>query len=88
MPDEGCDKETEKSLSYVMFIDDIKEIRKLLIKSLEETLAIQSNLEKKFAKERDFFSEQLERAKQEIVGLKDKIVQVQRDLDYESAYSM
>ena len=57
LPDEGCDKETEKNLSYVMFVDDIKDIRKLLIRSLEETLNIQTNLEKKFAKERDFFSE-------------------------------
>ena len=40
-----------------MFVDDIKDIRKLLIRSLEETLNIQTNLEKKFAKERDFFSE-------------------------------
>ena len=47
----------EKNLSYVMFVDDIKDIRKLLIRSLEETLNIQTNLEKKFAKERDFFSE-------------------------------
>ena len=40
-----------------MFVDDIKDIRKLLIRSLEETLNIQKNLENKFAKERDFFSE-------------------------------
>ena len=57
LPDEGCDKETEVSLSYVMFIDDIKEIRKLLIKSLEETLAKQTRIENKFSNERDFFSE-------------------------------
>ena len=57
LPDEGCDKETEVNLSYVMFIDDIKEIRKLLIKSLEETLAKQTRIENKFSNERDFFSE-------------------------------
>ena len=41
LPDEGCDKEMEMNLSYVMFIDDIKDFRKLLIKSLKETLSIE-----------------------------------------------
>ena len=46
-----------------MFIDDLKDIRKLVITFLLDTLSGQLTAEKKFAKEREFFSEQVSNIK-------------------------
>ena len=59
----GCDQDMEEQLSYVMFIDDLKDIRNLVITFLLDTLSGQLTAEKKFAKEREFFSEQLSQIK-------------------------
>ena len=50
-------------MSYVMFIDDLKDIRNLVINFLLDTLSGQLTAEKKFAKEREFFSEQVSNVK-------------------------
>lgn len=57
LPESGCDEEREELLSYAMFIDDVKGIRNLLITFLHDTLSGQLTAEKKFAKEREFFSD-------------------------------
>ena len=75
-------------MSYLMFIDDLKEIRALVSLFLNETLSGQLAAEKKFAKEREFFSEQIERAKKEIEGLKEKIEELTKDLRYEHDYNL
>ena len=59
----GCDQDMEEQLSYVMFIDDLKDIRNLVITFLLDTLSGQLTAEKKFAKEREFFSEQVSNIK-------------------------
>lgn len=46
-----------------MFVDDLKDIRSLLITFLHDTLSGQLTAEKKFAKEREFFSEQVSNVK-------------------------
>ena len=56
MPAEGCDEDMEEKLAYAMFIDDIKAIRNLVVTFLHDTLSGQLTAEKKFAKEREFFS--------------------------------
>ena len=64
MPSEGgCDEEREEQLSYAMFIDDIKGMRDLVKTFLHDTLSGQLTAEKKFAKEREFFSEQVNNVK-------------------------
>ena len=47
----------------MMFIDDLKDIRNLVITFLLDTLSGQLTAEKKFAKEREFFSEQVSNIK-------------------------
>ena len=42
-----------------MFVDDIADIRKMVIEFLHDTLSGLIVAEKKFAKERDFFSEKI-----------------------------
>lgn len=59
----GCDQDMEEQLSYVMFVDDLKDIRNLVIQFLLDTLSGQLTAEKKFAKEREFFSEQVSNVK-------------------------
>ena len=71
-----------------MFIDDLKEIRALVSLFLNETLSGQLAAEKKFAKEREFFSEQIERARKEIVALKERIEGLEKDLRYETDYNL
>ena len=46
-----------------MFIDDIKGMRDLVKTFLHDTLSGQLTAEKKFAKEREFFSEQVNNVK-------------------------
>lgn len=46
-----------------MFIDDIKQVRNLVITFLHDTLSGQLTAEKKFAKEREFFSAQVSNIK-------------------------
>ena len=46
-----------------MFVDDIRDIRSMVAAFLHDTLSGQVVAEKKFAKERDFFSEQVAKAK-------------------------
>ena len=46
-----------------MFIDDLKDIRSLVMNFLHDTLSGQIIEEKKFAKEREFFSEKVSNVK-------------------------
>lgn len=64
LPEQGCDNEMEEQLSYTMLIDDIKNIRNMIIQFLNDTLSGQLTAEKKFAKEREFFSQQVSNVKQ------------------------
>ena len=59
MPDDGCDSEDEEQLAYTMFVDDIADIRKMVIEFLHDTLSGLIVAENKFAKERDFFSDKI-----------------------------
>ena len=88
LPEKGCDNDLEEQLSYIMFIDDLKDIRKLLISFLHETLSGQLTAEKKFAKEREFFSEQVANVKKANQDLQKKIDQLTKDLSYEKSYNM
>ena len=60
MPDDGCDSEDEEQLAYTMFVDDIADIRKMVIEFLHDTLSGLIVAENKFAKERDFFSDKIQ----------------------------
>ena len=71
-----------------MFIDDIKELRKMLIQFLHDTLSGQLTAEKKFAKEREFFSEQVSNVKKANEDLQKKIAQLTKDLEYEKGYNL
>ena len=64
LPDDGCDSEDEEQLAYTMFVDDIKDIRIMVTQFLHDTLSGLVVAEKKFAKERDFFSEKISQAKE------------------------
>ena len=64
LPDEGCDSEDEEELAYTMFVDDIQDIRKMVIQFLHDTLSGLIHAEKKFAQERDFFSEKITQAQE------------------------
>lgn len=57
--DEEFDSEEEEQLAYDMFIDDIAELRQLIIKSMHQVLVGQISLEAKFANEREFFSAEI-----------------------------
>jgi len=78
----------EEKLSYVMFIDDLKDIRALVMTFLHETLSGQLTAEKKFAKEREFFSEQVSNVKLANANLQKKIDQLTKDLEYEKNYNL
>ena len=71
-----------------MFIDDLKEIRALVSLFLNETLSGQLAAEKKFAKEREFFSEQVSNAKKDNEDLMQRIEHLTRDLKNEKNYNL
>ena len=56
-----------------MFIDDLKDIRNLVMQFLHDTLSGQIVEEKKFAKEREFFSEKVANVKKANEDLQKKI---------------
>ena len=78
----------EEKLSYAMFIDDIKDIRNMVIAFLHDALSGQLTAEKKFAKEREFFSEQVSNVKQANADLQKRIDQLTKDLNYEKSYNL
>lgn len=39
LPEDGCDSEDEEQLAYTMFVDDIKDMRKMVTQFLLETLS-------------------------------------------------
>ena len=88
--DEGdeFDSEDEEQLAYDMFIDDIAELRQLIIKSMHQVLVGQISLEAKFANEREFFSAEITQAEKTIGELSHRISQLEKDLDYERNYNM
>lgn len=88
LPRKGCDADKEEQLAYQMFIDDVREIRAVVIHFLHETLSGQITAEKKFAKEREFFSEQVTNVKQANAQLEAKIEQLTKDLEYEKNYNL
>ena len=88
LPTKGCDHDMEEQLSYVMFIDDIKDLRNMVISFLLDTLSGQLTAEKKFAKEREFFSQQVSNVKQANGELQEKIDQLTKDLSYEKNYNL
>ena len=71
-----------------MFVDDIADIRKMVIEFLHDTLSGLIVAEKKFAKERDFFSEKIQQAKEQEDKLKKQIKQITKDLEYEKDYNV
>lgn len=71
-----------------MFVDDLKDLRKMLISFLHDTLSGQLTAEKKFAKEREFFSEQVSNVKKANEDLQKKIDQLTKDLEYEKGYNL
>ena len=54
--EDDVDSEQEEELAYDMFVEDIKELRDVVIKSMHQVLVGQITLENKFANEREFFS--------------------------------
>ena len=88
LPDEGCDSEDEEELAYIMFVDDIQDIRKMVIQFLHDTLSGLIHAEKKFAQERDFFSEKITQAQEREEKLQKQINQITRDLEYEKDYNV
>ena len=88
LPETGCDTDLEERLSYVMFVDDLRDIRSLVTNFLHETLSGQLTAEKKFAKEREFFSEQVSNVKKANEELQATIDQLTKDLEYEKNYNL
>ena len=39
LPDDGCDSEDEEQLAYTMFVEDIKDIRKMVTQFLNDSLS-------------------------------------------------
>ena len=71
-----------------MFIDDLKDIRNQVKQSMHEILTAQVVGEKKFAKERDFFKEQINDVRKANAKLQSIIEQLTKDLDYEKNYNL
>ena len=57
-----------------MFVEDIKELRDVVIKSMHQVLLGQITLENKFANEREFFSVEIYTAEKTIGELREQIV--------------
>ena len=55
---------------------------------MHDILKAQVAGEKKFAKERDFFSDQIDDMKKANAGLQSIIEQLTKDLDYEKKYNL
>lgn len=58
------DSEQEDELAYDMFIDDIKDLRVLIVNSMHKVLIGQISLEDKFSHEREFFTAEISQAQQ------------------------
>ena len=71
-----------------MFVDDLSDIRAHVIKFLHETLSGQLTSEKKFANEREFFSDQVALGKQKIEELNTKISKLEKELEHEKNYNL
>ena len=82
------DSEDEESLAYYMFIDDIGELRQLIIKAMHQVLVGQVSLEAKFANEREFFSAEISQAEKTINELNHRISQLEKDLECERNYNV
>jgi hypothetical protein len=72
--EDDVDSEQEEELAYDMFVEDIKELRDVVIKSMHQVLAGQITLENKFANEREFFSVEIYTAEKTIGELREQIV--------------
>lgn len=88
LPEQGCDSNLEEKLSYIMFIDDIKDVRNMVKTFLHDTLSGQLTAEKKFAKEREFFSDQVSNVKAQNAKLEKTIEQLTKDLNTEKNYNL
>ena len=71
-----------------MFVDDMSDIRAHVIKFLHETLSGQLTSEKKFANEREFFSDQVALGKLKIEELNTKISKLEKELEHEKNYNL
>ena len=71
-----------------MFIDDIKAIRNLVVTFLHDTLSGQLTAEQKFAKEREFFSQQVNNVKLANEELQRTIDRLNLDLETEKNYNL
>jgi hypothetical protein len=72
--EDDVDSEQEEELAYDMFVEDIKELRDVVIKSMHQVLLGQITLENKFANEREFFSVEIYTAEKTIGELREQIV--------------
>ena len=72
--EDDVDSEQEEELAYDMFVEDIKELRDVVIKSMHQVLVGQITLENKFANEREFFSVEIYTAEKTIGELREQIV--------------
>lgn len=72
--EDDVDSEQEEELAYDMFVEDIKELRDVVIKSMHQVLVGQVILENKFANEREFFSVEINTAEKTIGELREQIV--------------
>ena len=72
--EDDVDSEQEEELAYDMFVEDIKELRDVVIKSMHQVLLGQITLENKFANEREFFSVEIYTAEKIIGELREQIV--------------
>lgn len=61
--DEGYNSEEEANLAYQMFYDDVQKLRVFFQNSLHDCLSTQIGVEKLFAKEREFFMKENQKAK-------------------------
>lgn len=77
------DSEDEEGLAYDMFIDDIDQLRHVMLRAIHKVMDDQIDLEDRFDKERDFYTNQIATQEKTIRDLNIKISELEKDLLYE-----
>mmetsp|Transcript_12260 Transcript_12260/g.19003 ORF Transcript_12260/g.19003 Transcript_12260/m.19003 type:complete len:144 (+) Transcript_12260:2225-2656(+) len=83
----GYDSDEERENAHVMFMEDIKELRLFFVKSLEEQVRVQEQMQEKFNKEREFFLESAQKGLNNTLDLQNTIKQLQDEILEERDYS-
>lgn len=83
----GYDSDMERQRAHMMFVDDVQEIRKYFIETMDEQIRIQEEMQTNFNREREFFLTSAKQSADNSNGLQDIIDQLKNELEEERNYS-